>query len=142
MDDPADRGDEGKGHDAVDEGCGGSVVIVDEDGAVAGEFSTATLLEDGTVRNIEYQVDGNEIVASYDSPVVEGVMPVSMQNCTPEWIMMAGAGAAAIGAAATAPLVVVASGVRHWVRDDFVFAPTALVIGCRLAFRASHGDFF
>ncbi|WP_257161377.1 hypothetical protein [Corynebacterium cystitidis] len=83
---------------------GGSVVIVDEDGAVAGEFSTATLLEDGTVRNIEYQVDGNEIVASYDSPVVEGVMPVSMQNCTPEWIMMAGAGAATIGAAATAPL--------------------------------------
>lgn len=83
---------------------GGSVVIVDEDGAVAGEFSTATLLEDGTVRNIEYQVDGNEIVASFDSPVIEGVMPVSMQNCTPEWVMMAGAGAAAIGAAATAPL--------------------------------------
>lgn len=83
---------------------GGSVVIIDEDGAVAGEFSTATLLEDGTVRNIEYQVDGNEIVASYDSPVAEGVMPVSMQNCTPEWVMMAGAGAAAIGAAATAPL--------------------------------------
>ncbi|MGV0375074.1 hypothetical protein ACUY2P_05750 [Corynebacterium hadale] len=59
------------------------MVIVDEDGAVAGEFSTATLLEDGTVRNIEYQVDGNEIVASYDLPVVGGVMLVSMQNFTP-----------------------------------------------------------
>lgn len=89
---------------SVTEQSDGSVVIVNEEGAVAGEFSTATLLEDGTVRNINYQVDGNEIVASYDSPVVEGVMPVSMQNCTPEWIMMAGAGAAAIGAAATAPL--------------------------------------
>ena len=31
-------------------------------------------------------------------------MPVSMQNCAPEWVMMAGAGATAIGAAATAPL--------------------------------------
>lgn len=58
-------------------------MIVDKDGAVVGEFFPATLLEDGTVRNVEYQVDGNEIVASYVSPVVEDVMPVSMQNCTP-----------------------------------------------------------
>jgi len=82
----------------------GSVVIVDKNGAVAGEFSTATLLEDGTIRNIEYQVDGNEIVATYDSTIKEGVMPVATQNCAPEWVTMAGAGAAAIGAAATAPL--------------------------------------
>lgn len=87
----------------------GSVIVKGSGGDTLATFESTIPLADGTVAEVDYVVDGNELNANYSEPITQEKISIPNSSfraagCGPEIMQTIGTGGAAVISAATVPL--------------------------------------